>query len=93
MEFDPSRVQIHRARQIAATLSAHRAHVYSVELTADEVAKLVQLEADGVHFGVAAETEVTYPRVRSLAQIRAGGFVDWATIGILATVMADVGIK
>jgi 8-oxo-dGTP pyrophosphatase MutT (NUDIX family) len=89
LEFDVSRVKLHGARQIAATLSGHRAHVYSVELTSEEVAALRKLEADGVSFGVASETERTYPRVRSLKEINAGHFVDWATLGILTTVMAE----
>lgn len=93
LEFDAKRVKIHCGRQIASTLSAHRAHVYSVNLTADEVATLQKLEAEGKYFGVEAETERTYPRVRSLAQISAERFCDWATIGILHTVMADCGIK
>jgi len=93
LEFDASRVKLHGSRQICATLSGHRAHVYSVELTAEEVEQLRKLEADGVSFGVASETERTYPRVRSLKQINEGAFVDWATIGILTTVLAQTQAK
>lgn len=93
LEFEPKRVRVHSARQIAATLSAHRAHVYSVELTPDEVAALKKLEEDGTFFGVAGETERTYPRVRSLKAIREERYVDWATIGILTTVMHDSDVK
>lgn len=89
LEFDAGRVRMHGARQIAATLSAHRAHVYSVELTADEVSALLKLEASGTCFGVASETERTYPRVRSLKEMREGAFVDWATLGIVTAVLAD----
>jgi 8-oxo-dGTP pyrophosphatase MutT (NUDIX family) len=89
LEFDAARVRLHGARQIAATLSGHRAHVYSVELSAEEVAALRKLEADGASFGVASESERTYPRVRSLREINEANFVDWATIGILTTVLAE----
>jgi 8-oxo-dGTP pyrophosphatase MutT (NUDIX family) len=92
LEFDASRVKVHSARQVASTLSAHRAHVYSVELTAEEIAALQKLEADGTSFGVAEETEKTYPRVRSLKEIRAGRFADWSTIGIVCTVLFDCGV-
>ena len=75
--------------QTKAGIELHGAHVYSVELTAEEVASLRKLEADGVSFGVASETERTYPRVRSLQEINEANFVDWATIGILTTVLAQ----
>ncbi|MBX9693883.1 MAG: PAS domain S-box protein, partial [Cyanobacteria bacterium] len=89
IEVDPARVRFHGARQIAATLSAHRAHVYSAELTADEMASLRDLEQQGTHFGVDAESERTYPRVRSFKQLCNGNSVDWATIGICAAVMRN----
>jgi 8-oxo-dGTP pyrophosphatase MutT (NUDIX family) len=92
LAFDAARVKIHSARQVASTLSAHRSHVYSVELNSEEVAALQKLEADGATFGVAEETEKTYPRVRSLKQIREGRFADWSTIGIIHTVMFDCGV-
>ena len=93
LEFDAGRVKLHGSRQIAATLSGHRAHVYSVELTAAEVDTLRKLEAEGASFGVASETERTYPRVRSLKQLNEGHFVDWTTLGILYTVMAETQIN
>ena len=93
LEFDAGRVKLHGSRQIAATLSGHRAHVYSVELTAAEVDTLRKLEAEGASFGVASETERTYPRVRSLKEISEGAFVDWATVGILHTVLAETQIS
>lgn len=89
LEFDATRVAAHGSRQIASTLSAHRAHVYSVNLTKEEVAALRKLEADGTCFGVASETERTYPRVRSLKEMRQGNFVDWATLGIVTTVLEE----
>lgn len=92
LEFDATRVKSHTPRQIAATLSGHRSHVYSVELTAKEIAALRQLEANGTSFGVAAETERTYPRVRSLAELLTSSFVDWATLGTIYTVMSDNGV-
>ncbi|HEY9774532.1 MAG TPA: nucleoside 2-deoxyribosyltransferase domain-containing protein [Planktothrix sp.] len=92
LEFDAARVKVHCARQVASTLSAHRSHVYSVELTAEEIASLQKQEADGATFGNADETEKTYPRVRSLKQIRDGRFADWSTIGIVTTVLFDCGV-
>lgn len=89
LEVDPARVKTHCARQLIATLSAHRAHVFSVELTGDELAALRKVETAGTPLGVDTETERTYPRVLSFKEIRTGQLVDWATIGMLFTVLDD----
>lgn len=64
-----------------------------MELTAEEVAALRKSEVDNTTFGVAEETEKTYVRICSLKEIMDGGVVDWATIGILLTVIRDCGVS
>ncbi|MGI8336141.1 nucleoside 2-deoxyribosyltransferase domain-containing protein [Actinomadura scrupuli] len=77
--LDPARLRAHGSRQVAATMSAHHAHLFSAEITEAELARLRPGE---VH-GNAAETERTYPEVTTFGRIRTGALVDWATLGML----------
>ena len=82
--LDASRVRAHGSRQLAATLAAHHAHVYSAELTADELALL--RDDPGPH-GVAGDGERTYVEVTTYGDLLRSGSVDWATLGMLAAVL------
>ncbi|MBC6469129.1 NUDIX hydrolase [Actinomadura alba] len=78
--IEPSRLRAHGARQMAATVSAHRAHLFSAEITAGEFDRL---RGTGPH-GVVADGERTHVEIHTYGEIRAGGLVDWATLGLLA---------
>jgi hypothetical protein len=84
--LETGRLRAHGARQAAATLSAHRVHLFSAEITA---AELDQLRAAGPH-GVEADGERTHVEIRTYGEIRAGGLVDWATFGMLAETLGGV---
>ncbi|MBW8481176.1 nucleoside 2-deoxyribosyltransferase domain-containing protein [Actinomadura parmotrematis] len=81
--LDAARLRPVAVRQVAATLSAYRAHLFAAEITDAEVAAL---RAAGPG-GVAAHGEVTHVEVRRLAEIRDGALVDWATLGMIAQVL------
>ncbi|WP_432994890.1 nucleoside 2-deoxyribosyltransferase domain-containing protein [Dactylosporangium sp. CA-233914] len=83
-----SRLRAHGSRQVAATLSAHRAHLFSAELTGAEVESL--RAAAGTPFGDHATSERTWVELHTYAAIRAGDLVDWPTLGMLAQVLAEV---
>jgi hypothetical protein len=84
--LEPARLRAHGSLQAAATLSAHRVHLFSAEITA---AELDQLRASGPH-GVVADGERTHVEIRTYGQIRSDGLVDWATLGLLAEALAEV---
>lgn len=84
---DPGRLQSHGSRQLAATMSAHHAHLFSVELTAEE---LEPLRAGGAH-GNLTESERTFPEVTTFGEIRDRRLVDWATLGMLTQVLSAHG--
>jgi len=75
------RVQAHGSRQLAATMSAHHAHLFSAEITSDELARL--RAAPAAPHGV-GDTERTWPEVTTFGELRAGRLVDWATLGMVA---------
>lgn len=75
------------SRQVAGTLSAHRAHLFACELTEDEMAAL---ERDVIAHGVSEDTERTYNEVHTLASIltaRSAAELDWANIGMICAAL------
>jgi hypothetical protein len=86
LEIDPSRFVMHGARQVVPTLSAHKAHLFSVELTDNEVAWL--RSQNGVPRGVIADTERTFTFVSTLREIRQVDAVGWADLGKILHVLA-----
>lgn len=80
------RIESHRfkpvgVRQIAATLAAHRAHCYAVELTPDEMLQL-KWEAGKAH-GNHADTEYTFVEVTTVADLLKNPNVDWSNLGMI----------
>lgn len=81
---DPTRVRVLGSRQLLATLSAHKAHAFAVELSDEEVDRAAA--DDGVH-GVEEDTERTYVEVVRLGDVMPGGTfagkVDWSMTGMI----------
>lgn len=68
------------ARQLAATLLGHHAHLFAVALTADE---FTWLEGQQGQLRGAGGTERTYVELRSVGELLAGADVDWSTLGMI----------
>lgn len=83
VEMTVERLVPRGARQLAATVTAHRQHLFSVELTEQEID---QLRVPTVH-GEPGSSEITYPQVLRVRDIMAGGEVDWTTLGAIAQVL------
>ncbi|MFI6980025.1 nucleoside 2-deoxyribosyltransferase domain-containing protein [Embleya sp. NPDC050154] len=81
----PERLRAHGSRQLAGTLAAHHAHVYSAELTEAELALLRSVP--GPH-GVAGDGERTHVEITTYGELLRDGCVDWSTLGMLAAVLA-----
>jgi len=81
VEIEASRFRTIGERQLAATLCAHKAHVFAVELTEDEMLRFrwAALEAHGNH----EDTEYTYIEIKTVAEILQDNLVDWTNVGIL----------
>ncbi len=72
-------------RQVGSTLTAHVTHVFAVELTREEIARLKAEE--GVCHGVSPE-EQTYVEVRSLCELLADPVMDWTNLGMILQAIA-----
>jgi ADP-ribose pyrophosphatase YjhB (NUDIX family) len=85
LALEPGRLRAHGSRQVNATLSAHRAHLFSAEITAAEAARL---RGSGPH-GVSAAGERTYVEVTAFGRIRRERRVDAANLGMIAEVLLE----
>lgn len=84
--IETGRFSQHEARQLSATMSAHKAHLFSVEVTDDELAEIWR-NAD-IPFGVAEDSERTYVSISTVRDIRSGTVVDWSMLGMILQVLA-----
>jgi 8-oxo-dGTP pyrophosphatase MutT (NUDIX family) len=83
--IDPARMRRHESRQFAATLSSHKGHLFSVEITDDELA-LVRSHM-GIPHGVIEDTERTYVHILTLREILQSQKVDWSMLGMMLSVL------
>jgi 8-oxo-dGTP pyrophosphatase MutT (NUDIX family) len=79
LRINPARLKSHGSRQMGATLVSYHSHLYSVELTEEELAKL---EADTSVHGEDGEERITI-HVKPLADILAENLVDWPMLGMI----------
>lgn len=83
--IEPSRIKVHSARQMVSTLSAHKAHVFFVEITEEEL-DLLRKQA-GVAHGVVADTERTYVEIQTVKEILENDLVDWSMLGMILSLL------
>lgn len=81
----PDRLKEHEARQLAPTFSAHKSHLYSVELT-DEELEWFKSQKDIPH-GVEKVTERTFVEVKTIGEVLEEKLVDWSTLGMIFSVI------
>ena len=80
LHLDADRLRPVAARQLAATLLGHHAHLFAVALTPDE---LTWLEGQQGQVRGAGGTERTYVEIRRVGDLLAGAEVDWSTLGMI----------
>ena len=85
IEIEPGRFIQHETRQAASSLSTHVVHLFSAELTEEEVDHLIS-HAGEVH-GVLEDTERTYAEVWGIQDICNQQLVDWSTLGMILSVV------
>lgn len=88
LKLDRSRFRKIETRQLVGPFSAHRANLFAVELTEEELANL---EAQrGIVYGDKAEYggEMTYVEVWRFGDLLKGSLVDWSQLGMMLSVLA-----
>lgn len=71
--------------QAVGTLSAHRSHLFSLEISAEEMDWFKSQE--GIVHGVEEDTEKTYVEVYTVGELMKGDLVDWSTLGQILSVI------
>lgn len=84
--LDPDRLKKEDARQLAGTLCSHKSHLYSIELT-DEEMTWFKSQKDIVH-GNEADTERTFIEVYTVNEILEQELTDWSNIGMIMSVIS-----
>lgn len=89
LEINPDRLEYVGSRQMAATLSSHKSHAYSVELTDNELEWLKTQKGipHGSDYPDNPTGEQAYTEVLTLREIMAKELVDWPNIGMIRTVL------
>jgi ADP-ribose pyrophosphatase YjhB (NUDIX family) len=82
LKVSKGRFKYQQSRQLASTLSAHKSHLFSLELTEDEYNTIKKNE--GKTNGVESDSEKTYTEVMSLKDVLEKDFVDWSTLGMIS---------
>lgn len=83
IKVEPYRIRQLTGRQLAGTLSSHRAELFVVELSEQEMAMASDVARASQIFGVAEDSERTYLEVKTLREILVSQDVDWSTLGMV----------
>lgn len=82
---DPDRIKRHESRQLAATFSAHQAHLFSIEINEKEL-EYLRSQKDVAH-GNAIDSEMTFVHIKKLKDILREDLVDWSVLGMILSVL------
>lgn len=88
LKIKMSRLKSHSARQLMGTLSAHRAHLFSLELDREEIEEIEKNQ--GIAFGIKEDSERTYAGIYKFEEILKGNLADWSTIGMISAVLMEI---
>lgn len=76
-----------KSRQLFATLSAHKAHLFSYQLNDDEL-KWLESQKDIAH-GNIQYTEMTFIEIYSVKELLDSESVDWSNMGMILSVLCE----
>ena len=83
LKIDSNRFTKLEERQLAATALTHKAHLFVVELTDQEMDLCKKREKDGTTFGIEKDTEKTYLKIMKLNDILNNNLIDWSNLGMI----------
>lgn len=83
--LDPKRLVFNHSRQLAGTLSSHKSHLFSTELTDEEI-KWFKSQ-DGIVHGNEEDTERTFIEVNTVHNLINNDDLDWSSLGQILSVI------
>jgi 8-oxo-dGTP pyrophosphatase MutT (NUDIX family) len=84
LTVEPERFRYHGVRQIASTMSCHRGHLFSVELSAEEIEILKS--GRGKHYGSSSNERILV-EVVDLDKATTHRSLDWSMLGMIWSVI------
>ncbi|MDO8523326.1 MAG: nucleoside 2-deoxyribosyltransferase domain-containing protein [bacterium] len=88
--LDKSRLKILGSRQLAATFSIHKAHVYFAEITEDELNWFLK-RAGKLKINDKDETgEKLYIEIKTIEQILKNDLLDWSNVGMILSAINNI---
>lgn len=87
----PDRLTYHGARQLAGTFSAHKARLFSAEITDEELnwVKSQKGKVFGLDSGEGSTGERTYVHAVKIKDIIKNNLVDWTNLGMILSVLSS----
>ena len=89
IRVEKTRLRKEMSRQAASTVTTHHVHLFSVELTIEEMDVARKCAEERTMFGNAAETEQTYIETITLREAIPASKLDFNTLGMI---MQSIGI-
>jgi 8-oxo-dGTP pyrophosphatase MutT (NUDIX family) len=90
VRISPERLVELGARQLMGTMSAHKAHVYAVNLTDEDMDSVLQ-QVGKVH-GKAEDSERTWVEVHDVEALLTERTTDWSTLGMIYAAIEALGL-
>ena len=87
LDLSEDRLELHSSRQLAGTILAHRSHLFTAELTEEEMEECKKMVDPR---GNEKETERTYVEVLSIKSIMHHDYIDCSNVGQILTVMSEL---
>jgi 8-oxo-dGTP pyrophosphatase MutT (NUDIX family) len=85
MYVSPERFTRHETSQLCGTLSSHKSHLFSLEISQEEMNWFKSQK--GIVHGKEEDTERTFIEVYSVHEIIENNLVDWSTLGMILSVL------
>jgi len=89
LELDGARFKRLDTRQVCATLSTHVSHLFSCELTKEEMDVVEKAATRGDVHGVEEDTERTYLQLSTVDELLKDKSVDWSTLGMVVKAVSE----
>lgn len=90
---DSKRFQVISRRQLMATFSTHKAVLFAVELTDEELAQLETAQTRGTVFGEPGSSERTHVIVATVKEALTRYPLDYSSLGMIAQAMQALGLS
>ncbi|MDO8600044.1 MAG: nucleoside 2-deoxyribosyltransferase domain-containing protein [bacterium] len=91
LHLEPDRLKQNCTRQLAGTILAHKAHLFSAELTNEELAWLETQK--GIPHGADLDNptgERAYTEIKTLGEILSENLVDWSNVGMICQALQEI---